>query len=781
MGNRAGRFALISILLGFWLGAAQASSASDGSREPRPIECDLWEDSQGVTHLRAKSDLGAYVCLGYLHGRDRAWQMDFFRRTIQGRRAEVLGAQEIRTDFLMRLLGLYPKAEATFRDLASFPKAILEAYSHGVNRGFSSAIENGVYEFEKWGYLPEPWKPSDSIAVILLQSFDQTRQAFQTGFEEYQSLVQHGKDAPDLFIRDGMPWDRSILKPGEFPLAKKPQSASLTPATEGHAELWAATRKVFEGLPELISSADVGSNNWVISPALSRSRRAWLANDPHLELKHPPMWHWSHIESPGMDVIGAALPGVPLIVSGTNRQVSWGLTNSYLDVADLTVIPTEDLKGERQPNTERPWIWFKFWKFKIPFFFKSTQRILGNHPLLPLEGPKGKAIALSWSGFDLKAQDFSGFFELMGSKSAAEADRAFSHIGVPSWNFVFADTQGKIGYRSVGRVPRRESPRPFGMREQRYAEFAQRFKSEKMLSTDEMPHLFNPKRGWIATANNRQWPPEAQFAPGRAHRQGFRQFRIEELLTKTKAHDFETLKATQCDVQSVEARFLLPELLKNTPETATTRVALELLKRWDYQAGLDCQACAIYRRWMDWIRSESGYNPPALFRILSSSEHHLGSKLKGVLQTTLGKAIIDIQSPKSTPEVPFFPKWGNIHGAFFVHMGDRDFFPAQRVPTPGDSDSVAPGTAEWKDGFFRHIAGASQRLIVEMSDPPTVYAILPGRNRDSERRDFGEGNSPWKKWAACDFEKRIFPMDWSEVKAAKLMLSGIADARLADE
>ena len=79
--------------------------------------CEFWQDEQGLPHVHTGDELTSLTCLGYLHGRDRMWQMDYFRRTFQGRRAEVFGKDAIESDFLFKILGLEDKAKALFQGM----------------------------------------------------------------------------------------------------------------------------------------------------------------------------------------------------------------------------------------------------------------------------------------------------------------------------------------------------------------------------------------------------------------------------------------------------------------------------------------------------------------------------------------------------------------------------------------------------------------------------------------------------------------------------------------
>ncbi|HLE00126.1 MAG TPA: penicillin acylase family protein [Bdellovibrionota bacterium] len=777
--------ALLVVAIG--LGISARVVKSEAARENPLVatlqgkKCDLFDDSQGIPHIRGESENVAISCLGYIHARDRLFEMDFFRRTVQGRKAEVFGKDEIRSDFQMRLLGLYPYASRIFREMAGPEQTRLWAYAHGVNTFLKSASKRAAsypaYEFEKYGYIPESWIPEDTIALILLQSFDQTKRSFFSKLEEDRYKEFYPARAAGYFDSDGLPWDTAILKSGEYLQAPMPVRQSTKSAVNRgsafpdiRAPRTAKLGKLDE-LEFLNSGIGLGSNNWVVNSARSRTGRAWLANDPHLKLQYPPLWHWVHVEGGTLNVIGAAMPGLPFVVSGANTKISWGLTNAYLDVGHVAYIDTVDLKPL---ETTRPLIWFKWWKLKLPFFFKTFQRTDRGQPVLPLSAPEGKAVVLNWVGLSLHAKDMGdtirGLFELMASESASKADQALAAARVPTWNFVFAASDGKIGYRAVGRIPKVEASPPFGVVASKLVDWQKELSGMPDLSTTEMPHVFNPTRGYIATANNRQWPPEARFTGGRAYRSGFRAFRIEELLKKTPRHDLASMKRIQCDVQAVDARFLIPEMLEALSENLRRREpeAVELLRSWDFEATLECRACALSRRWLDRVLGAAQTNENGLYRALRESK---GSKeydaIKEVIRAEWIAAVLDVKGLSS---------WGDAHRNRFVHIvGPGAFFGEESLPTPGDDESVNPGSSDWEQdasgrGHFEHSAGASQRLIVELTDPPTVYAVLPGPNRDVPTRNLLEDGSPWKKWRDCQLERRWFPLDWKAVRLNSIEL-----------
>jgi penicillin amidase len=87
--------------------------------------------------------------------------------------------------------------------------------------------------------------------------------------------------------------------------------------------------------PSLVEG--MGSNNWVVGSARSQSGKPLLANDPHLGLSTPAVWYFAHLSAPGLNVIGATLPGIPAVVLGHTDRIAWGLTNTGPDVQDLYI------------------------------------------------------------------------------------------------------------------------------------------------------------------------------------------------------------------------------------------------------------------------------------------------------------------------------------------------------------------------------------------------------------------------------------------------------------
>lgn len=693
---------MLQLILSFFLSSAYAAN----------FECQATYDQMSIPHQETKSQEEAAYCFGFHHGRDRAWEMDYFRRVGEGRNAEVLGFSQLKSDLMMRLLDLPNHAQKLWNQFPPEKKMWIELYAEGVNAGFIEG--KNAKEFIDQGYQPEPWKPEHTILVLLLQSFDQTRKTFFRDYEEEKLKAKWKSETTALFDEDHMPWENTILKEGEYPKKEIP-TTSMT--TINPVKLWGEFPFVF--------GQESGSNNWAISKKKSKTGHAILANDPHLDLKTPMFWYWIHLTTPTNKVIGASVPGVPVIVSGTNGKVAWGLTNSYLNSAD--VIFGKDIR-ESDLESIRPTVWIKVWFFKVPFFFKSFERLKTGQRILPLETDQKEKLVLRWSGFSLKPEDIFPMFELYRMQDVGEMNDLLSKVGLPSWNFVFADSKGDIGYRLVGKTYRHQEKIPFGISSKNLVEI----QNEEFLMPEERPHVLRPKRQYVHSANNRHWPSDAAFYGGRGYSYSFRAFRIEELLQAKQ--DADNFKNIQCDRQAVDARFFLPKLQKylNAPE----------FQKWDFMVNDNSTVVPIYRRLLDLVFEKWEVNEYALFKLLDHLSEDQIHDLKNFYETAKAETSGRI--------------WGQVLKLNFAHMSKNDgwvFSP--ELPGVGDTHSVDPGTAKWNPDrkVFEQYSGASMRMIIEMSETPKIQLVLPGLNRHYTEKP---ETSPWENWRNCNYTELEF-------------------------
>jgi penicillin amidase len=868
---------------------AQSPAGSTGGRtgsQSPSLRCELTIDADGMPHIRPQAQLiqkasdlvrlsALDFCVGYLHGRFRAWQLDYLQRTAYGRRAEQEGRGLIRQDFVMRLLGLEARANELYLELPGEVKQRLTSYTDGVNSGQKEAIAAGIYEQRTRRAELLPWEPQATLALLLLQSFDQTRKTFEQVFEDHRQWERSSQDplqGNPLQARVSAPWWTTILKPADLQSSaistslhsSSRQAARLSPAQtpvavdsvkrdqkpiEGKLDFW----RMFAGLSTSPVPSE-GSNSWVVAPERSASGHSLLANDPHLGLKHPPFWMALHAEvgaaqgsEPLVDALGVTLPGVPIVVSGVNRHLAWGLTNSYLPASTVSWISEKELEKDSGLQKIRPMIKVRVGALHFPFFFKSFQKTSSGGLVLP-ESPQiphreGYVWVLQWSGAKLRGSELAQLWSLSQSRTVAEMDERLSQVGLSSWNFVFSDSRGNIGYRAVGKILRSatgvevesaqsksseqgasggQSAALAGAQgavvgantlEARPVDLAGLEARWGFLSREQMPAAINPKRGFLVTANNAQWPASAKLSfthQGHSQVESFRAHRIEELLAAKPKMSLAQMREIQCDVQAVDARYLLPELLKvlKTHDPRFNGASLEgdprgnrvldAMRSWLEKgtfAGGDCQACAPYRDWMNEIKARTGLSESSLWAALTASGNQegknsgslggasgpggsstgkLSSELLASILLGFDSALARVKLVTDGTQTRL-AAWSELHRSHFEHWGGRDEFPSDPLATPGDEHTVNPGTSRRDGKYFEHWAGASHRLIVEMSSPPQVWQSLPGTLEDLDRTPSaqaapteGQTRREWRQWAECQLTPKVFPFDWRGKKVTQV-------------
>ena len=161
-------FALQLFLVPF-LFVPQSALAEDFNFRGLSDTVTVYEDQYGIPTIKGTSEADVAFVQGYLHARDRFFQMDYNRKVVAGRVSELVGQPGLPTDVQLRTLGLYRAALATWQIADADLKGILQAYANGVNTWLGSnplPPEYGALELTK----TDPWTPQDSLSYAKLVS-----------------------------------------------------------------------------------------------------------------------------------------------------------------------------------------------------------------------------------------------------------------------------------------------------------------------------------------------------------------------------------------------------------------------------------------------------------------------------------------------------------------------------------------------------------------------------------------------------------------------------------
>ena len=535
-----------------------------------PVE--VVRDRHDIPHIYAASLLDANFALGYAHAQDRLWQMEMNRHIGAGRLSELFGPATLDTDRFLRTLGIRRTAAATLDKLDHETRTLFESYAAGVNAFLANNDKPLPPEFILLGHRPEPWSPVDSLAWLKMMAWD-----LNSSWRDELLRMQLAKRLSTQQIQEFLP-----PYPGDAPVPL-PDLGAL------YSSLADAATRIAAAAPQQAQEG-IGSNNWVVSGSRSRSGKPLLANDPHLGLTAPAVWYFAHLDTPEGRLIGATLPGVPMVVLGRNERIAWGFTNTAPDVQDLYIerLDPSDAALYDTPDGKQRFITRQeIIKVKGQPDVKLAVRISRHGPIISDAFaaaaklmPKGYALAFAWTALrddDLTAQALTRIGRASDWKSFLNVARDFHS---PQQNVVYADVDGNIGYIAPGRVPLRRADNDLhGMAPAPGCEA--KYDWQGFIPFEELPRQFNPPSGVIATANEKITPPGYRYWITSKWEPPFRARRIAELLGARQRHDLASFAAMQADVRSLYVREVLPLLLAAPLDSDTARQAAALLRNWD--------------------------------------------------------------------------------------------------------------------------------------------------------------------------------------------------------
>ncbi|MCH7859691.1 MAG: penicillin acylase family protein, partial [Candidatus Marinimicrobia bacterium] len=547
--------------------------------------------------------------------------------------------------------------------------------------------------------------------------------------------------------------------------------AAQTPATAALMDLLAALTAIGQELDAILGSVGRfrGSNNWVVSGSRTATGYPLLANDMHLGFSQPPVWYEMHLVGGRFNVRGVFFPGLPLAMSGNNGHIAWGPTYLTADDTDFyveEVNPRDSTvyryRDQWLPFTEREEIIQVKDSEPVVFTVRSTVHGVVINDLEELARDSGQPIAMRWSGQDI-SDEATAFLKLNLAGNWDDFSAAAALFAVPGQNMVYADREGNIGWRPFVRIPIRQG----GASLRLLPGASGKYDWQGYLPFEELPYLYNPPGGYIATANNPTFDDAFPTYISAYWEQPFRVDRIAELLAAREDHTPETFMAIQNDVLSNAARELVPLLLDAYAEPDSGRHlpapvadALALLGQWDYRMTTESAAATIFVAWFEQLKEviyrdeldRAGQHTYALFLrsgFVSKSLHHLFRQSSSpwfdnvntpeledraaASRQALEGAVAQLGEQSGGP--PAHWTWGRLHTLTHPHAlagGGRlgKFLNAWldlnvgTFPAPGSDRTVNAINYRPHEGFASNW-GPSQRSIVDLADPDNSRMVLP--------------------------------------------------------
>ncbi len=690
----------------------------------------LTRDEHGIPHVKADDLAGAYWGMGYAHARDRAMQMGLMRLLGQGRVAECLdgSTDSVEADRFFRRMNWYGNTAAQVDALTPETKQLIDAYCAGVNVRFA---ETRPWEFRALGYRPEPWTVADVLLMARMTGY-LTLATSQAEIERlFVEMIQAGVDDERL----------GTLFPGCMQLLDRDllQKVKLNERVVPDSVKWNV------GGPRMMAS-----NNWAVSAERSATGHALLANDPHLEVNRlPGVWVEQVIELPDDTIFTANMPGLAGPLVGRKDDLAWGATYAFMDAVDSWIEDCRDGEFRREDHFEpftvrREQILVKKGEPVEVVFYENLHGVLDGDPFV-----SGFYLATRWAPSDSGAATLNAVTDIWTARTVEEAQEVFGRLET-AWNWVFADSSGRIGYQMSGQLPIRDEeatgcvPMPG---------WDPRWDWRGFVEPMDLPGVLDPPEGFIVTANN-DLNHLGATDPINMPMGDYRARRISGLLTGEPV-DLERFQRIHQDTYSLQAEEMMAILTPVLPDSPIG----ERLGSWDYRYELDSKGAvlfeAFYRELLVEMFAPAGMGQPVIDHLIDTTgvfidfyrnfDHILLSPESPWLGDRELSEVYRKAFDRVDPDED--RRWGDVNRVTLTHILLGGKAPGWAGFDVGPIE-IKGGRATPHQGQIYESAGRttsfapSLRLMVDMGQPGAQTALAGG---PSDRR--------FSKWYTSDLDR----------------------------
>ncbi len=639
-------------------------------------------DKYGIPWIKARNIEDLFFAQGFIHAENRLFQMDLYRRIAEGRLSEIFGKKAFKVDSFFRLIGMKRNCEILVDSLFPLESKILESYSKGVNAFIEKRKGLLPPEFLILRYVPEKWTPLNTIEVGKLMSWD-------------LNLSYKGDM---LFTEIKNKKGKEIL---EKVLPLYPEDA---PCQGDDVEF----KKEIEELENVILTLENFYKTRFTSNACATNNPVFLMNDPHLEFTFPPAWFFNILQIDTLIIKGFSVPGVPLVVPGTNSKIAIGITSLCLDEGDFIKLKKEDI----DTLLEKTRVGKKAYEIKI--LLKQNLPVIKEY--------EDSVLVYFWRGFLPSHEIYSIYNIYFHSNNVVKASGFLKYFKTPALNFIMTDNSGNIFYQPCGWIERRKE----------ILIFPRKDLPEDFLPFEKTPFILNPKKGYLFSSNNppfRDFPYyiSMYFSPSGRTR------RYERVLGSTKEVSFEFLKNLQNDIKSEFAKFLVQKTLTALKEIKLNekeKKIYKLFEKWDFSFNKEKLEPYIYADFE--LKLIEEYFLPLLEdtlfeKFIDFSYVALSALEKNLKDESIDNSIVVSAFKKLAQDIKF-EKYGKYSIAKFKHAFSsvpilNKFF------TKGPLSVSGGPTSPNKMGYylskpFDIIEGPSMRMIVNL-DRDEIYIVLP--------------------------------------------------------
>lgn len=727
-----------------------------GLREP----VEILRDTAGVNHIYARNEHDLFFAQGYCAAKDRLFQFELWRRQASGTLAEILGEAEIQRDIGARLFRYRGDLKTELNHYHPRGEEIITAFTNGINALVAETEKNPDLlspEFNLLGIKPGYWTPElvvsrhQGLLGNLTDELNIARAVALLGPEKVKDLRTFEPGEPRLML------DPTIDPNGLFENVIGLYEAFRKPIvfTTGHLALPANASienpsQVNRPLADEVADAEqqiAGSNNWIVSGSKTTTGLPFLANDPHRAVTVPSLRYIVHLNAPGWNVVGGGEPTVPGVSIGHNDFGAWGLTVFNIDSEDLMVYELHP-KNELQYKYKNSWETMAVKRDTIRV--KNASDVYVEHkytrhgPVTFIDKKRNKAYAVRCAWLEPGGAPYLASLRMNTAQTWEEFHEACSYSHIPGENMIWADTAGNIGWQVVGIAPVRKNwdglvPVPGDGR----------FEWDGFLPIKELPHVYNPEKGYWATANENLVPFKYahRYAVGWEWADSSRAKRINAVLSANKKFSRADMEYLQFDYFSIPASRLVP-FLKNLafadPKTDSLK---NLLLAWDYLLLKNTVAAGVYMAWEKKLVERAyplfvpekarvvirGVSLRKVIGWITENRHELNNR-NTFLQRSFEEAVQQLSEKLGTDTKKWNYGQPAYHHVFIKHplsnvLSDSLLRIFNCGPLPRGGSASTPNVTSNNDNQNH---GATFRMIADVSNwDNTVFTNAPGQSGDA--------------------------------------------------
>ena len=738
-------------------------------------EVEVLRDNYGINHIYANNQKDLFFMQGYLAAKDRLFQFEIWRRQATGTVAEIFGEDELERDIGTRLFKFRGNMVDELNHYHEDGFEIVSSFVSGINKYIEEVNKEPnllPIEFDILGIKPEKWTNEDVISRHqgLLGNIEQElnigRAVSLIGEEKVKELMWfHPKD-PDIKLGNDLTYDdlnQDILRlynayrePIEFKkdyILDKYQSKDEITYTKSNIHI--------------NDEYSIGSNNWAISGEKSFNGFPLLANDPHRSLSNPSLRYMAHLVAPGWNVIGGGEPEIPGISIGHNGVGAWGLTVFRTDAEDLYVY---DLNPNNYLQYMHKGEWRNFEIVNESIAVKDNDNVnvelfySVHGPVTFIDEKRNKAYAVKNGWSEVGGSPYLASLRMDQAKNWEEYREACNYFNIPGENMVWADKYGDIGWQAVGIAPIRKTHSGLVP-----VSGNGNFEWEDYIEIIEKPNIFNPEKGYIATANQNVTPEDygRWDVIGYDWADPYRGDRVNSVLEGKDKFDMEDMINLQVDYFSIPSKEII-ELSKGY--IINNIEYFKKLLKWNNILDKNSVEAGIYIEWQTQIYFEfmrefvpkevQKYIEIQIYKVIEGISKMDNQQKSVFLNKTLDQAINSLKEKYGENSSDWVYGQSNYKHVKIYHPLEKivndsikDIIALKTYPRGGDG--FTPGSTSSE---LNQRSGGSFRVVINTKDWDNSFATnSPGQSGNPKSKFY---KNLYEDWA----NDKFFPLLYSKNK-----------------